>query len=444
MKSGNYLIFLILLLLSGCFKFENPYPVIAPGKWRGVLKLSPDIKIPQAELKPFEVPDIEFEEVSGGELPFVFEISYTSDTSIVVDIFNASETIRINEVSYGHDITTGQDTLSIAFPVFDSRISAIYEDNVMEGKWIVNNRKINEELPYEIPFVAFQGKDHRFTTLKKQPAIDLTGKWETTFEIERETPYKGIGEFRQEGNQLTGTFLTETGDYRYLEGTVQGNKVNLSCFDGSHAFLFEAKILEDSTMIGSFISGVHYKTLWEAKKNDTFELTNPFEITALTVAENTFDFSFENELGQTISLQDSKYEGKIKLVQIMGTYCPNCRDETLFLQEYLKNHPEKEIAIIALSFERHQEKEKAIAAIKRYKEKMGVDYEVLLVGPEDKAAASQKLPMLNRISSYPTLLFIDKANKIRKIHTGFAGPATSEYPNFVQAFEQIIEELSNE
>ena len=76
----------------------------------------------------------------------------------------------------------------------------------------------------------------------------------------------------KDGNKLTGTFRTDTGDYRFLEGSVQANKMYLSVFDGSHAFLFEAKLMEDSALIGSFRSGNHYKTLWEAERDATFRI----------------------------------------------------------------------------------------------------------------------------------------------------------------------------
>ena len=57
--------------------------------------------------------------------------------------------------------------------------------------------------------------------------------------------------------RVTGTFLTETGDYRYLEGVVDGDSLKLSCFDGSHAFLFHAALDQDSFR-GRFWSGTHW------------------------------------------------------------------------------------------------------------------------------------------------------------------------------------------
>ena len=437
-------ILLIVLGLTSCFKFENPYTAVAPGKWRGVLELDPEISVPSGELKPFEFPEFQFEEVSDGELPFTFDILYTSDTSIEVVIHNASEEIRLNEVRYGKNIQTGQDTLFINFPVFDSHISAIYEDNVMEGKWVVRNRKINNKLPYEIKFAAWQGKDYRFTVLKKDPVIDLSGKWEVDFEIETETPYKAIGDFKQEGNHLTGTFLTETGDYRFLEGTIQGDKVYLSCFDGSHAFLFEAKVLEDSSLIGSFASGVHYKAMWEGKRNANAQLTEAYELTYLKEGYDAFDFAFKNEKDQLISLNDERYQGKPKLIQIMGTYCPNCRDETNFLKRYFAEHPEHSVDIIALAFEKYRDPIKAQKTIARYKEKMGIEYEVLLAGSHIKSEASEALPMLNRVFAYPTLIFLDRENNIKGIHTGFSGPATDQYESFIDTFEEKMNLLTEQ
>lgn len=84
---------------------------------------------------------------------------------------------------------------------------------------------------------------------------------------------KAIGEFVQVENNLTGTFLTESGDYRYLDGTVQANKLYLSCFDGAHAFLFEGKIEADNTINGIFYSGKNYKATWSSKKT-----TNTLEV----------------------------------------------------------------------------------------------------------------------------------------------------------------------
>ena len=445
-KTTSRLILLAALTCCvSCFEFENPYSGIAPGPWRAVLFLEPKFITPNPKGKPLpEKLNLQFEEVSAGELPFVFDVVYDNDTEFHLVIYNGEERIETGPVKIGRDIATGRDTLQVDFPVFDSKIKGFYEENMIEGKWIVNNRKREGDLPYEIPFLAKQGQNHRFTALRKAPKLDLSGKWEATFEIERDEPYKAIGEFSQEGNRLLGTFLTETGDYRFLEGTVQANKAYLSVFDGSHAFLFEAKIQDDSTLLGSFRSGIHYRTLWEARRNPDFELTPADELTFLREGHDQFEFSFINQSMDTVSLKDERYRNKVKVVQIMGTWCPNCRDETNFLKEYLQKYPDLELEVIALAFERHSEQDKAIEAIKRYRQHMEIDYEVLLAGGSSKDAAGKALPMLNHVLAFPSMVFIDKQDRVRKIHTGFQGPATSIYPKFLEDFDETVRTLTAE
>jgi thiol-disulfide isomerase/thioredoxin len=125
----------------------------------------------------------------------------------------------------------------------------------------------------------------------------------------------------------------------------------------------------------------------------------------------------------------------------MGTWCPNCRDETAFLVDYLKEHPDQDVEVIALAFERHKEKDKAIEALKRYREYFKMDYELLLAGISDKQEASKILPMLNAVLAYPTMIVIDKNDRVQRIHTGFSGPATSEYKQFKAEFSRFILQL---
>jgi thiol-disulfide isomerase/thioredoxin len=438
---GTLIVLAVLISFQACIVVENPFEGLPPGKWRGVLKLAyrPVSSNPKGEPLP-EKMNLSFEEVTDGELPFNFDVIHREDGSFYIEIINGEERIKVEDIQFGIDRSTAKDTVVINFPVYDSYIKAIFEENIMEGDWIVNNRGTD----YRIPFVARQGRNHRFTPLKKTPVLDVSGKWETTFGINETDPYKAIAEFQQNGNHLTGTFRTETGDYRFLEGTVQNNKMYLSCFDGAHAFLFEAKIQEDSTLIGSFRSGKHYQTIWSAKRNPDFELASADTLTYLKEGYKSFDFSFENPEGEVISLNDETYQGKVRIIQILGTWCPNCRDETLFLKDYLTRNPNEDLAIIGLAFERYKDEAKAKEVIKTYKEKMGLEYEILYAGSSNKKEASKALPMLNEIISYPTMIFVDKSGEVRRIHTGFSGPATSTYAKFKTDFETYISELLNE
>ncbi len=439
----SILVVTTIAIVSGCFVAENPYTGLAPGYWRAILTLDP---LAASATKGVVTTDEEMpnrvDQIVEGELPFNFEVKYTDETKFYIEIINGKERIRVDDIAIGFDKRIAKDTIFINFPVFDSYIRGIFYENIIEGEWVVNNR--GED--YRIPLVARQGLAHRFTKMKEPPAADVTGRWEVTFEPgQGETePFKGIGEFVQEGNTLRGTFLTETGDHRFLDGTVQGDKLYLSAFDGSHAYLFEAKIQADGTLFGTWYSGKHYKTTWTARRNSEFKLTAPHQLTFLKEGYDTFTFAFENPEGKMVSLDDPQYRGKVKIVQIMGTWCPNCRDETEFLLNYLQKNPSDQLAIVALAFERHRDKERAMAAIRRYKEFFGMDYEILLAGTSDKEEASRVLPMLNRVISFPTMIILDKRNNVRQIHTGFFGPATSEYETFRRNFQSFIQELLTE
>lgn len=439
-KRTSFLFLLPFLVLQSCFVADQPFTGLPPGPWRAELTLVPNPISPNPKGQPLpEKVNLEFEDVNTGELPFTFDVKYKNDNEFYIEIHNGDETIEITDIKMGVDRKTAKDTIWINFPIYDSYIKGIYEGNLIQGYWMVNNRE-----NYQIPFKARFGQDHRFTTLRKSPLMDVSGNWETVFTDEDGVTENAVGEFVQDGNQVRGTFLTETGDYRFLDGTIQEDKLYLSCFDGSHAFLFEAKIRPDSTMIGSFLSGNHYKAIWEAKFNPTASIRDPNELTFLKEGYDQLSFSFPNGAGEMVSLSDSPYQDKVTIVQILGSWCPNCRDETRFLVDYLAKNPTKDIQVIGLSFERHKDKAKAFDAIGRYKEGMGIPYEVLLAGDADKTEAAKSLPMLNHIISYPTMIFIDKAGQVRKIHTGFAGPATSKYQEFIKEFEQTIDQLSTE
>ncbi len=157
-----------------------------------------------------------------------------------------------------------------------------------------------------------------------------------------------------------------------------------------------------------------------------------------------FSFSFPHPDGGELSLNDKKFEGKAKIIQILGTWCPNCADETEFLANYFQRNPHNDIAIIGLAFEKHELEGKAFSAINTFKKRFGIDYDVLWAGSYKKKEAAKSLPMLNAVISYPTMIFLNKKNEVVKIHTGFNGPATSEFNEFVEEFSENLELITKE
>jgi len=202
--------------------------------------------------------------------------------------------------------------------------------------------------------------------------------------------------------------------------------------------------MEDGSLIGSYRSGNHYKIYWTAKPTETALMPDPYSMTAPSDSSAVVDFTFKDINGREVSLSDPEFEGKPKIIQLMGTWCPNCRDETEFLMDYRKKHPDKKFATIALAFEKHKDPELARAAISKYINHYGIEYDVLYVGSNDKSEASTKLPFLKKVISFPTMIFLDKNNRIVAIHTGFNGPATDKYEDFQTEFDILIDSLLND
>ena len=363
-------------------------------------------------------------------IPFVFSV--TSPNTL--EIYNADEVIVVDVISYNND------SVFIQLPVFESVLKAkIHDDNSLSGVYVKTN--LNRSVPFraKVDSVRFE--------VTKGPQHNVTGNWETTFSPDNsDDRYIAKGIFNQNGSKVTGTFRTTTGDYRYLDGVIDGDELKLSTFDGAHAFLFIASVT-DSTMSGMFYSGNNWKEPFVAKRNENFELPDTDSLTYLKEGYDKIEFSFPDETGKMVSLSDERFKDKVVIVQIMGTWCPNCLDETNYYADYYKENKDKPIEIVALAFEYAKSDSLAFNSIKRLKERVGVDYPILLAqtGTSSKSKAQEKLPMLNHVLSYPTSIFIDKKGIVRKIHTGFNGPATGDkYIEFVKEFEDFVTKLSEE
>ena len=194
-------------------------------------------------------------------------------------------------------------------------------------------------------------------------------------------------------------------------------------------------------------SGNHSRETFRGKRNANYELPDADELTFLKEGYDKLEFTFPSVDGNMVSLSDERFKNKVVLVQIMGSYCPNCLDESKFYSSFYKDLDRKDFEIVALAFENAKTEEKAINGIKRMRNRVGINYPILLaqIGTNSKTKANAKLPMLDHILSYPTTVYIDKQGEVRKIHTGFNGPATGDkYVEFKEEFNNFITTLLNE
>jgi thiol-disulfide isomerase/thioredoxin len=327
------------------------------------------------------------------------------------------------------------DTLVFPFPNFDSELRVIAQNkNHLEGVWINHNKSGK----YLIPFVANYHTNSAIQTEK--PTGNLTGRWETYFSPTTDKE-AAIGVFQQKDQKITGTILTETGDYRYLEGTIIGHSFYLSAFDGTHAFLLNGTI-DGTTLTGTFFSGKHYQTPFIATLNPTFELRNADSLTYLKTEESAINFQLKDLAGSNYSFPNEQTKGKVVIIQIMGTWCPNCMDETKYYKELYAKYHAQGLEIISIGYEAAESFEEQAQKIKRLKERQQLDFTFLVGGKANKSLASEQFKMLNEVISFPTTIFIGRDGTVQRIHTGFNGPGTGfYYTEYVEKTNALIEAL---
>lgn len=344
---------------------------------------------------------------------------------------NGDERIAVKDIEYK------ADSIQITMPVFGSEFKGKMKSNSISG-YYYNYNKGGE---YKIPFFASFGKNERFVA-EAEPGTDITGNWDAWFFNSAGDSTKTIASFKQTENKVNGTFLTEIGDYRFLEGVMDGNQLKLSTFDGAHAFLFMAELTADGYLSGTFRSGHEFKQNWIAIKNENASLRGMKELTYLKEGYKRLEFGFPDESGKIISLEDDVYQDKVVIVQIFGTWCPNCMDETSYLVELYNKYHHQGLEVIGLDFEFTPTLEYFKPRVQRFRRDLGVPYDIVLAGSSDKKKAAEQLPMLNHILSFPTAIILDRDGEIQEIHTGFTGPGTGEsYLKYKKEMEQLIESL---
>ena len=356
----------------------------------------------------------------------------------ILYLINGSDSLLVD------DIVTRKDSVFIQLPFFASSLSGRLDDSGnIEGVW----KKDYGERIQTLPFTAKFKIKERFP-VTTSPLYDISGRWAVHFVGPSNNGRESVGEFTQKGAHLTGTFLHPTGDYRFLEGVVSGDSLYLSGFDGGNAFLFTAKIdNENKITAGKFYSGKQGSQDWSAEKDSTAALPDGFSLTNLKPGESKLNFSFPDVNGKPVSLTDQRFKNKVVVIQILGSWCPNCMDEAKFISDHYKKYLEKGIEFIGLAYERTNDFAASQKALQPFIKRFNIQYPLLITGVSvsDTLRTEKTLPQIDKIKVFPTTIFLDKKGNVRKIHTGFDGPATGEhYIRYQKEFEEITEGLLRE
>lgn len=396
MKRFYFLILFSAVIVSSCTKSGEK---LDSGTWRAVLYTS-----------------------DSTEIPFNFNLKF-DEADTLMEIITGQNIYSVK------DVRRRGDSLFVTMPLFSSGFELGIKDNTLSGKF--------KRSTYDMSVMAWHGVEKRFLSEPSENSPIVAGRWLVNLG-EREI----IGEFSESNGVVTGSFLTPTGDYRFFEGILDSSgELSMSCFDGGFIRLFKAKLEgRDSLSNVRLYSG--YKTLETgfAQRREDVELPDAYSVTGMKRGYSTFGFSFPNLNGDAVSLKDERFKNKVVILQISGSWCPNCLDESRFLSE-MRNRYSSSLEVVALAFERPEEYEAAKGEAMKLVDAADINYEVLVTG-HAPSRLKEALPELENFKAFPTTVYIDKKGKVRRIHSGFNGPGTGvHYTKFVSEFTSFVETL---
>ena len=334
-----------------------------------------------------------------------------SDSVWVID--NGGETIQIDRI--GHN--------AFRIPVFNGSLTLNTENT---GQWTDSLRLASENGAYQVPFTL------RETTL---PAASkpIAGCWDVWFgedSAQQEGLARAQLDLRFADGRAEGTMRTPTGDYRYLSGQFNGNELNLQTFDGAHLFYFSATHSNDAWVNGHFYSGVHFHTIWSAAPAEPWD--SSAKLDQLNPPADSLFVRLIDEDGNPYERTLLPKEGRVTVLDVLGTWCPNCMDEVRLLAALPMEHADQ----LSMAFERPDSAAEAYERLNHFRTEMGVDWDVVLGGKASKQVAANAFPFLDRIISFPTTLFIQHDGTVH-VHSGFNGPATgAAYEEEVATFKR--------
>lgn len=396
----KYFVTTVLAIAS----FYSSAQIIKPGQWRGVVRYD------------------------SSDVPFIFEIGYPAGEIPEVTIINGAERRVVS------NSTIEGDTIVIPMDPFDVEIRARFTAMGMNGFY----KKYYRDL--SIPFKADFGKP-RMRKNSVRSNAPIQERWAIIFSADTPGMSEGVGLFKQRGQVVSGTIMTEVSDYRYFEGILDGDSIKLSCFDGAHAFAFLGKRSGDGWS-GEMVYDNGYSEPWEATYDASAELSDPFNMVDIEPGKHKPYYDLLGAGEGKDAIDPAKYDGKVLIIQLFGTWCPNSHDQTKYLVEWYKKNSTKEVAILASSYEANYSQEYGLKRLGDYREMNDIPYDMVLGGRLSKTGAAMSFPFMQRIEAFPTLVILDKQGFVRHVHSYFNGPATGEYyRSFDRRFNEIIDAL---
>jgi thiol-disulfide isomerase/thioredoxin len=250
---------------------------------------------------------------------------------------------------------------------------------------------------------------------------------------------------RQSGAEVSGSILRVDGDTGFLIGRWQNGRLVLSHFAGQGPLLFEAKLNADRTLAISLNRGANYVAVSksEARAKGVPDPPDPTRYTSVKDPTVPLRFSFPGLDGKIVSNTDPQFKGKVVLLAIGGSWCPNCQDEASFLVDLYKEFHSQGLEIVGLMFEADADPALARPRVQTFIRRFGIPYPMLLAGTPDDI--DKRIPQLVNFGAYPTSIFLGRDGRVRSVHAGFASQATGqEYVRLKGEVRGLVQRLLTE
>jgi peroxiredoxin len=359
--------------------------------------------------------------VGGNEIPFRFEITERG-SELRGSFFDGDLRVTSTPATVGAD-----GSLTLPFPGYGAAVKVTWHDDRLEGVYDRGTRGT----PY--PFKAERARP--------EPAVsgkvpNIAGEWRIpTSSSKGEQAWRLI--VQQNGAQVSASILRVDGDTGTLTGTFRDGHFAVSHFSGARPALYVLTPAADGSLevrnnrnryVAVRVTDPRVKTMPEP--------TNPAMHTRMKNPNEPLQFRFPDLDGHMVTNADPRFKGKVVLVSITGSWCPNCHDEAPFLAELYKKYRSKGLEIVGLAFE-EADQLKNPTRVRAFIKEYGIEYPILLAGETEQLA--EKLPQAENLNAFPTTFVVGRDGKVRSIHAGFASKATVNY--FTQGKKELTEEI---